>query len=231
MIKKTLKKIISLGGIEIKKINNKPFDPIHLWEDEAVFNNFYKNITSNTVVDKKRCFMLFQLINQSLTLDGDIAEIGVYRGGTAKLFAQIIESKKINKDINLFDTFDGMPETLKDKDFHKKGDFSTTSLEEVSKYLNSHKQIKYYKGIFPQTSAPIKDKVFSFIHIDVDIYKSVLDCCEFFYSRMSKGGIMIFDDYGFVSCPGAKSAVDEFFKNKIEFPIYLPTGQCLVVKI
>lgn len=47
----------------------------------------------------------------------------------------------------------------------------------------------------------------------------------------SLGGVMVFDDYGFPSCPGAKKAVDEFFKSKIETPIYLPTGQCLVFKV
>jgi len=42
---------------------------------------------------------------------------------------------------------------------------------------------------------------------------------------------MVFDDYGFESCPGAKAAVDEFFSGKIERPWYLPSGQCAVVKL
>ena len=42
---------------------------------------------------------------------------------------------------------------------------------------------------------------------------------------------MIFDDYGFLTCPGAKQAVDTFFSDRPEAPIYLPTGQCIVVKI
>ena len=45
-----------------------------------------------------------------------------------------------------------------------------------------------------------------------------------------KGGILLFDDYGDHSCPGAKIAVDQFFDDKSEYPIYLPTGQCVVLK-
>ena len=52
----------------------------------------------------------------------------------------------------------------------------------------------------------------------------------FFYPRMEEGAVMIFDDYGFTTCPGAKKAVDEFFTNKKEKPIYLPTGQCIVTR-
>jgi O-methyltransferase len=47
---------------------------------------------------------------------------------------------------------------------------------------------------------------------------------------MNKGAYMMFDDYGFLSCPGVKIAVDDFFKNKPETPLYVATGQCLVIK-
>ena len=41
---------------------------------------------------------------------------------------------------------------------------------------------------------------------------------------------MVFDDYGWASCPGVKKAVDDFFSNKSEVPCYLPTGQAIVIK-
>jgi O-methyltransferase len=69
------------------------------------------------------------------------------------------------------------------------------------------------------------------VHIDVDIYQSVSDCCAFFYPRMLAGAIMILDDYGFVTCPGVKPAVDAFLADKPETPVYLPTGQCMIVRI
>jgi len=47
---------------------------------------------------------------------------------------------------------------------------------------------------------------------------------------LSVGGFIVFDDYGFPSCPGARAAVDEFFSGKSYFPLCLPTGQALVFK-
>lgn len=206
---------------------DKP-NPIHLWDDDEVFSLLAKQIEEQTLVGRQRCFMLYQFAKQASRMDGDFAEIGVYKGGTAKLISKTIQDSKA---FHLFDTFSGMPETDTEKDFHKEGDFSDTSLDSVKKYLSGCNNIRFYEGFFPETSGPVADLKFSFVHIDVDIYKSVKDCCEFFYSRMVQGGILIFDDYGMLSCPGTKLAVDEFFENKPEQSCYLPTGQCFIIKL
>lgn len=202
-------------------------NPIHLWETHQEFSRLYENVKDHTLVDRIRCFMLYQLTQQVASVSGDLAEVGVYRGGTARLIAELMDS---SRSLHLFDTFAGMPSTREDKDFHKQGDFSDTSLHEIKQYLKKYQQVKIHPGFFPNTAESVQDERFSMVHIDVDIYQSVLDCCEFFYPRVSKGGCLIFDDYGFITCKGARSAVDEFFIDKVECPIYLPTGQCLVVK-
>ena len=100
----------------------------------------------------------------------------------------------------------------------------------IKKMFAKDENIFIIDGKFPETSNIINNNVFSFVHVDVDVYKSVMDCCLFFYPRLMKGGILLFDDYGDYSCPGAKIAVDQFFDDKSEYPIYLPTGQCVVLK-
>ncbi len=171
-----------------------------------------------TLVDTKRCYFLYQLAKSKK--EGNFCEVGVYRGGSARILAEG------GRPLYLFDTFTGLPEVLAVDTHHKKGDFADVSLEKVKEFLKNF-DVKIYQGIFPNTSDPIKDKTFSLVHIDVDIYKSALDCCEFFYPRMLPGGIMVFDDYGFPGCPGAKKAIDEYFGNKV---IYIETGQCFVIK-
>jgi O-methyltransferase len=176
--------------------------------EDLEFIKIMQEIKKTTIVDESRCYMLYQFAKQANNLDGNVAEVGVYKGGTAKLFSKIF-----NKSIHLFDTFEGMPETDLIKDKHKKGDFRDTSLELVKDFLIGD-NIHFYKGFFPNTAENIKDKKFCFVHIDADIYKSVYDCCSFFYERLVNNAIMVFDDYGFPSCPGAKLAVDEFFAEK-----------------
>ena len=204
------------------------FAPMSLWRTDAAFGKLMSQIPY-TLVDRVRCFMLYQFAQQASRLEGEFAEIGVYKGGTAKLMAKTIEAT--GKVIHLFDTFEGMPETDPDKDHHLKGDFDDTSLAQVKKSLDGCGNVRFYPGYFPATAGPIKDLSFSLAHIDVDIYQSVRDCCDFFYPRMTRGGLMVFDDYGFESCPGAKAAVDEFFHDKPERPCYNITGQCLVTKL
>lgn len=198
------------------------------------FEQYYQYAKSVSVVSPDRCYMLYALASQAINLTGQWYECGVYKGGTATMLANLLNNKGIDKEsqLHLFDTFEGMPETDPEKDLHAQGDFSDTSLEAVSeqvcKNIDDRSLVHFHKGLIPDTFSSLENHIIAFAHIDVDIYKSIIDSCEFIYPRMESGGFMIFDDYGFGSCPGARQAVDEFFSNKPEQVIVLPTGQALV---
>lgn len=201
---------------------------------EDWFQEIYKKIINNTVVKEDRCYMIHKFVKHCLHLRGDLAECGVYKGGTAYLIAYTIKHSSANdKRMHLFDTFTGMPDNaVKKRDSHKEGDFGDVSLDSVKHYLSEFPNVKYYPGVIPKTFKSVQDKRFSFVHIDVDIYPTARDCCQFFYNRIVTGGIMIFDDYGFPGYKLAeKLAVDEFFSDKPESPISLRTGQCIVIKL
>lgn len=155
---------------------------------------------------------------------GSVAECGVYRGGTAKILSDLFPER----ELLLFDTYQGMPETDATKDLHRKGDFIDTSLESVKAYVGLRDNVTFAPGLIPDTLAPYADRTFSFVHVDLDIYAAIRAACEFFYPRLAPAGIMLFDDYGFASCPGARMAVDEFFAGKPVTPMVLSTGQCFV---
>ena len=202
---------------------------IDFWKLDPDFNKIFADASRVQGNFQLRCFMLYQFINQVGGLDGDVAEVGVYRGRSARVI--VLAAKKFKKKVFLFDTFAGMPETDSKRDnFYEKGAFSDTSYEKVKSFFSDCKNVSIYPGFFPDTAKPIVKKKFCFVHVDVDIYQSVKDCCQFFYPRLVKGGIVVFDDPGFKDCAGAKLAVDEFFSNKEEAPIYLPSGQVLVIK-
>jgi O-methyltransferase len=226
---KSLAKLFAKFGFRIQRTPSGRPNPIHLWDTNEAFVSLLKQIEGRSVVGRERCFMLYQLVRHTTGMDGDIAEVGVYKGGTAKLIAKV--AAETTKTVHLFDTFSGMPPTDITKDLHKEKDFSDAPLDDVKMYLKDCSNVRFYPGFFPDTSDDVSNLRFCLVHIDVDIYKSVADCCKFFYPRMVKGGIMVFDDYGFLSCPGAKTAVDEFFANKPEYPCYLPMGECFVIKL
>ena len=157
---------------------------------------------------------------------GDIAEVGVYKGGSAK----IICSAKGDRALYLFDTFAGLPK-VDDVDqvwpFYE-GKFAA-SYDNVKAYLAQEKNVFLYKGIFPDTSDPIKDKHFSLVNLDVDTYESTKKCLEFFYPRMSPGGVILSHDY--LTVPGVRKAVDEYFADKPEPVVETAASQCIVVKV
>ncbi len=201
---------------------------------EQSFIDKYNNIKNYTVVKEDRCYIIEKMVQHCMVLEGDLAECGTYKGGTAHLIAETLKKGKAHKELHLFDTFSGMPDLANhDPSGHIEGDFGDTSLISVQAYLKSFENIIYQKGVIPETfnSDDIRKKTFSFVHIDVDLYQTVKDCCHFFYERTVSNGILLFDDYGFRKYEfAAKKAVDEFFSDKSEIPITLPTGQCLVIK-
>ncbi len=100
----------------------------------------------------------------------------------------------------------------KDKARHKLGDFIDTSLEDVQSRLTSvvfdRGIVVFHKGLLPYTFQNLEAHRIAFAYIEVDIYKSVKDCCDFIYPRLQPGGFMVFDDYGMPSCPRARKAID-----------------------
>jgi len=197
---------------------------------EDWFQEIYSKIRDYTVVKEDRCYIIYKFCHHCLHLEGDFAECGVYKGGTAFLIAYA-RAKHIK--LHLFDTFAGMPAIAnKDPSGHKKGDFGDVSLNAVKDYLGMFTNVIFHPGLIPETFEAVKHQHFAFVHIDVDLYQTAKDCCNFFYDRMISGGIMIFDDYGFPGYKFAeKQAVDEFFNDKPESPISLRTGQCIVIKL
>ena len=204
-------------------------NPIEGWRLSPRFCSFYKEIENLTLVDCDAAFVLYEMLGSSINLAGDVAEVGVYRGGTARLMARTLQGS--GKRLHLFDTFTGMPETDDGIDYHRKGDFSDTSADAVRGVLRDLDGFELHAGFFPGTAAGLATDAFCFVHVDVDIYQSVLDACGFFWPRLTAGGTILFDDYGHVSCPGAKKAVDEFFATNGALRFYIPTGQYVATKL
>lgn len=163
-------------------------------------------------------------IRATQKIGGDIAEVGVYKGGSAKVLCEL----KGEKALHLFDTFEGLPEgTEKDEATLSVHQYSE-ELQSVKNYLEKYKNVFFYPGLFPATATPVNYKKFSFVHLDVDLYKPTLDSLEFFYSRMNTGGIILSHDYS--TLKGVRSAFSEFFAHKPESVLELSTTQCLVIK-
>lgn len=183
----------------------------------------------NTLVDYPRLYKLIDLIEETKNLEGHIAEVGVYKGGTAVLLATYMNPLK---RLYLFDTFLGLPDVKPGVDLHHKGDFRDTSIPHVESILPNEAKYAIYKGIFPRENAEyVNHYKFSLVHLDVDIYDSVMECLEYFVPKMVSGGVIILDDYKASTCPGAKLAGDEFCIKNPAYKIELTVQSQAIIRI
>jgi hypothetical protein len=180
-------------------------------------------IDGRTLIDKSRLSILSELVKQYSDLP--IAEVGVYKGGSAYLINSITKGL-----VFCIDTFEGMPETDKSIDWHNKGDFADTSYEDVSQFLSKFENCKVIKSNFNDAKHLLDGHTFGMVHLDVDIYSSTMDCLNYFYDKMVVGGVILLDDFKFETTHGCPKAVWEFLADKPEICIDLGTGQGLIIK-
>ena len=57
------------------------------------------------------------------------------------------------------------------------------------------------------------------LHCDVDVYQSAKDVVDWVLPRLSQGGVIVFDDYGFTSCEGVTRLVNEY-RERPEFMFF-----------
>ncbi len=201
-----------------------------VWRDDKVFEENHFNLIDDNFHSIDRKYTVNQFLQLIKNVTGDIAECGVYKGATAWFICKFIQEQKLNKMLHVFDSFEGLSKPKnEDGTYWRAGNLAT---EEAicRKNLDEFDFVKYYKGWIPDRFVEVEATMFCFVHIDVDLYQPTLDSISFFYEKLSKGGIMICDDYGFTTCPGAKIAMDDFFADKAEPVIMLTTGQGLVIK-
>lgn len=226
MFKKLIKFVLNKAGWKISR--KEIGEGLVFWAQDQRFMKSFEAIKLYTLVGIDRLFMIWQLASQAKKLPGDCAQVGVYKGDSARLAWEALRGA--NKSFYLFDTFSGMPEVDEKIDIHRKGDFADTTIAAVRKLFNGEGGVYFRAGVFPETAGPIENKKFCFAYIDADLYKSTKDCLEFFYPRMVGGGFMVFDDYQGKHTPGVKKAITEFLVDKPEIPIITAICQCLIIK-
>ena len=170
--------------------------------------------------------ILFELLERTKNIPGNIAECGVWRGRTLVAMGLYLQQQGSPKTIFGFDSFQGFDAAVKrdlllggeDVDVKRVGGFDDTSYALVQRKLNAFRlrNVQLEPGYFQKTLVRRETETFSFVHLDCDIYESYAICLDFFYPRLSPGGIILFDEYNDTGWPGANRAVDEFFAGKRE---------------
>lgn len=160
-------------------------------------------------------WLFLAALRQTKSVDGHIAEVGAYEGGNALCALQ--STAWSQKNFYLFDSFEGFPDLspLDPANFHK-GDYQPiNTLSEILAPLVLFPEAKVIKGFVPETFSQLDPAAhYSLVFYDCDLYQPALDTFNYFWDRISPGGILLVHDYfsepgGFT---GVKDATDAFFK-------------------
>jgi O-methyltransferase len=195
-----------------------------------------RRIASFDSYDLVRRDMLVLLCRSLLTRDvaGDFAELGVYKGMTARLLHYYAPDRMLH----LFDTFAGFDERDVAAERSATGlaattqQFSDTDLDAVRRYVAPlNDNVRFYAGFFPATATTdVQTRTFALVHLDADLYEPILAGLQFFYPRVRNGGFIVVHDYN--AWAGSRQAVEEFMADKPEVVVPMPdkSGSALIVK-
>lgn len=207
-----------------------------LWHDDPEFLAAWRDFPESTPSIHDRKFTLLSIARSLRGLPGDSAECGVFAGGSSYLMCNALDGRP-GAEHHLFDSFEGLS-TPEEVDRPQEagargwavGDLAVAE-ERAAANLARFDFVRFHRGWIPDRFEDVADRVFCLVHVDVDLYQPTRDSLEFFYPRLVEGGMIVCDDYGFTTCPGATRACDEYAAGTPQGRmIHLTTGQGLLIK-
>jgi O-methyltransferase len=155
--------------------------------------------------------LIYGVARMQAHLEGSMAEVGTYQGATAKLICHAKQDRLFYG----FDTFEGLPapgreDTSHGQPFFRRGKYAA-SYDAVQNYLAAFAGVQLVKGVFPASGRCVETAQFSFVHLDVDLYRGTKDALEFFWPRMVDHGIIAVHDS---HTGGVARAIREFVQSE-----------------
>lgn len=197
------------------------------YDDEA--KQIIRAVRPYTMTSHEKLYALIQATRHVCRsgIPGAIVECGVWRGGSMQAVARtLLEQGDLDRDLFLFDTFEGMPPpSEKDRRFDGRAAadllaasdktakvWAAATLDDVKAGLEDvgypTDRIHFIKGLVEETVPSEAPHEIAILRLDTDWYESTRHELQHLYPRLAPGGVLIIDDYGWWQ--GSRQAVDEF---------------------
>lgn len=172
-------------------------------------------------------------------ISGAVVECGVWQGGSViAMISQLMDMGDTEREVWLYDTFEGMTEPTKDDSLARTGAsaeeimrstprepgfnvWAISSLEEARANIETvgypSDRLRWVVGDVSTTLQHYVPDEIAVLRLDTDFYESSRDELEYLYPLISPGGVCIIDDYGFWN--GQRKAVDEFLDRLPDKPL------------
>jgi O-methyltransferase len=177
------------------------------------------NHIDSSIISSDQIRVLLSLLELTINNNtlGDITEFGCYVGESSKYFRMMLDYYRSNKELYVYDSFEGLPELSKyeENTGWRSGTLKTTEEILLHNFLNNGLRPPVItKGWFKDVPEKKIPNQISFAFLDGDFYDSIYDSLNKIFDKVSSGGIMVFHDYERPDLPGVKAAVDNFIRDK-----------------
>lgn len=181
----------------------------------------------------------YELFKQIVDVPGAIVDIGVYRGASTFTWAKLCEifcPTDVRKRVYGFDTFAGFPSLAPEdggidpgQDVRVGGYAAGATIEDEllaaraamnhDRHLAHLERVEFVKGDLARTAPRFvaehgQGLRIALLNLDADLYEPTRVALEQFVPLMSRGGIIVLDEYAVTTFPGESQAVDDYFTRR-----------------
>lgn len=183
-----------------------------------------------------RLHTLLWAAQNTLHLDGDFVECGVWKGFCFAFLTDYLEFQNVDKVLFLYDTFEGIPDQMNSENrsnevYERDNQTDPDAIfNVVKKRFANLPNTRIVRGMVPDSfSQECPDKV-ALLHVDMNSAASEIAALEVLFDKVVPGGMIVFDDYGWTGYAAQRRAEDAFLAARGHNVLELPTGQGLVIK-
>jgi O-methyltransferase len=173
-----------------------------------------------TGIGMRRLDNIQELMQRSLRdgIPGDFIEAGAWKGGACIFMRAVLEAHGVaDRSVWVADSFEGLPLPQLPPERRMIAPLEMVQ-DNFRRYGLLDGQVKFLKGWFKDTLPKAPISRLAVLRVDADLYESTLQALEYLYPKVSRGGYVIVDDYGYFA--GCSKAVDDFrARQKITTPL------------
>lgn len=173
------------------------------------------------------CAVLRRLCRRlnSLGIEGNVAELGCLGGDISWQLNVLMPGRRLY----LFDTFSGFDprDTAREAQLKcsdaQPGQFTGGRPEQVLERMPFPEDVVLKAGWFPETAFDMEEETFALVYMDACLYNPTLSGLEFFFPRMSRGGVIVLCGLENPAYGGVMRAVEDL-EGKYGALLMLPLG-------
>ncbi|MFE1600578.1 TylF/MycF/NovP-related O-methyltransferase [Methylobacterium sp. ID0610] len=173
---------------------------------------------------------LIWAFDHALRIDGDIVECGVWKGFLFSVLADYFDFGQVPKQMWLYDTYAGIPARY-DTEKHDHPVLREENLyEKVVLRFRRYENVHVVRGMLPEILRERSPRRIALLHLDLNSSKAEIETLDALFDRLSPGGMIVFDDYGWSGYREQHDAEKRWAETRGYRILEMTTGQGVLLK-